>query len=279
MRIHFLFLLLLCSSCQNDPILIGHWHVEIKYPSNDGVPSASLFTFDVLNDTLLSVGGNPPFWGGQPGHHDEEVKTFHFGVECISTAWNYSIESKNKLLAFDLHSDHPKQITLTRNTGCTVESHLFLDSRLSISLPESIPGTVQLHRPAFQRNYTIGPAKEDYEALYPGIYRYQLGDKIITKKDTGFFELFELQHLVKLPERKRHLCKNVVYANAKTNSNALNALLEYAHGKESDTLYFAMLRRRPDTTTLHYLPIPVKYPMADKRLNIEEWLRLEVNNR
>lgn len=271
-------LVIFLTSCKNEPSLIGHWHAEIIYPTKNGVPSSSVFTFDILNDTLLSVWNNPPFWEGQPGYHDSNAQTFRFGVECLTTAWGYKIESADQLSAADLRTDFAKQITLSRKNDCSVESHLFLDSRLSISLPEARPGTVQLAEPALQRNYTIGPANEDYEGLYPGHYRYQLGDKIITKQDTGFFELYEWQHLVKIPENKRHLCKSIVYANAATNSTALNAILEYSYTKGNDTLYFAMINKEHDNTSLCYLPIPVLSSAGNEKLNVEEWLALETNN-
>ena len=269
-RILPLFILL--YSCNSDPSLVGHWHAEITYPTEGGVPSSSIFTFDILNDTLLSVWENPPFWAGQPGYHDEAEQTFSFGVECLATKWGYQVESADLLRAHDLYSDYAKKITLIRHNGCTFESHLFLDSRLNIQLPEAIPGAVELTERSLTREYFIGPANKEYKDTYPGPYRYQLGDKIITEQDTGYLELYELQHLIKLPESKRGLTKAIVYANANTSSNALNELFRYSYANEHDTLYFAMLKRDSDTTVLHYLPVPVCNPTADENLAVQEWL-------
>lgn len=84
--------------------------------------------------------------------------------------------------------------------------------------------------------------------------------------------LFEAQHLIKLPEAKRHQAKAIIFANAESPANSLNNILSYTCGRNNETLYFATLQRRPDTTILRYQPVKVQSAAAPKNLTVAEWL-------
>jgi len=195
---------------------------------------------------------------------------------CLSFDWSYEIISKNKLLITDSYYKGKKAIKLLRKSGCNIENHLFMNSRLDITLPESNFGDIGLiDQDAFLRHYIIGPATEKYKNHYPEVYNYQLGDKIIESNDTTSLSLFELQHRVKLPEAKRHLTKAIIFANARTPANSLDNILTYTCGHDNQILYFATLKRSPDTTILQYQPVEVRSAVASEDITIAELLNLQ----
>jgi len=266
---HQLPLIFLLTGCQTQPDLTGHWHAETIRDDNNGTYRTSHHTFDIYNDNTVVAYHNPPFWHGHGGTIDQEAKTIDWGVECISTDWRYEEKSSNKLAVYDRNNHRANRIRLVRKNNCTVESHLFMSSRLEIRLPDSKPEAIPLVEKSLNRQILIGPAIPEYKKFYPASFNYQLGDKIIRANDTASLLLFEEQHHVKLPEAKRHLTKAVIFANAKTPANSLNNILTYTCGRSNEMLYFATLQRSPDNTILWYQPVEVRSATAPPSRHIQ----------
>ena len=170
---YLLLILCLLTGCQTQPDLIGHWHASTIYHDSNGFPNEEHYTFDILNDTLAAIRSRPPFWNGLLCTIDGEAQQISRHMGCLSFDWSYEIISENELAITDSYHKGDKAIKLLRKSGCDIETHLFMDAKLNIVLPETtINGIKPDDQSALQRHYCIGPASEKYASFYTRPFHY-----------------------------------------------------------------------------------------------------------
>lgn len=233
MRLFPFLILLFIYSCHSAPELSGHFHLI----HNQDYEIES--TIDFLNDTSFAYQSRPPYYGGWQGYVDHASQTMYWGGECMTGNWRYTLSPDKHWNIYSLDDKDHLIGTLVPYPGCSGIDDFFLDSKMSIDLPFLSDTLRDIGPPSLTSYLYVGPVKVEYRKVYPGSWFVALGDKIMNPDDPSELKLFDEQHCVKLPEKKRHLVKKVVFLDKDVPTWGLEPIVEHYCDTEVEYLYLA----------------------------------------
>ncbi len=246
MRLLPVFILFVFFSCHSGPELNGHWH--LVHDRDYEIES----TIDFLDDSTFLYQSHPPYYGGWGGYIDRQAQTMYWGGECMMGNWRYELSQDNHWNVYSLKDENGLVGTLIPHPECSGIDDLFLDSKMDIQLPVLAGSTPDIGEASLTSYLYVGPVKPKYQEVYPAEWSISLGDKIVKPDDQFDLTLFDEQHRVKLPERKRGCTKKLVFLDRNAPVSALEPLVRHYCQAGRDELYFAGVSGRGKDAHLVY---------------------------